>query len=119
MSDTHELAWAAGFFDGEGSTSAPCGTRQSGRQAGQSYRQVKVQVSQNDTAVLERFRDAVGVGSIYGPYTQAAPTRKPVWHFSAQGVEDAQLIIWQLWPWLGGIKRQQAEAAFEKYTRML
>jgi len=63
--DTHDLAWAAGFFDAEGSISYHLPTNRKTHRA-------NLDVSQSGDgrapAVLCRFRDVIGAGSIFGPY---------------------------------------------------
>lgn len=48
---SYELAWAAGFFEGEG-----------------TFCRKQAQIAQNDLAPLSRFASAVGLGGITGPY---------------------------------------------------
>lgn len=93
------LAWAAGFFDAEGCFSS---TPRVG---------VCASITQTDREVLERFRRAVGIGKIYGPYRTPHTddyVRKPHYFFRAHGNERVQAILAMLWPWLGTTKRQQA-----------
>ena len=93
------LAWAAGFFDAEGCFSS---TARVG---------ICVSITQSDREPLERFRTAVGIGKIYGPYQaniNDGYVRKPHYFFRAHGNERVQAILAMLWPWLGATKRQQA-----------
>src|SRR4051812_26863754 len=98
-----ELAWAAGFFDGEGSTVVS-----------PSHRSLMVTISQVERANLFRFRAAVGgAGSISAP--RALPKRQPIsaWRVYAAG---GQFVLQRLWPYLGEAKRGQALRAL---TRVL
>lgn len=100
-----ELAWAAGFFDGEGC----CRARRHGTLAKTPRRfQLVLDVSQKDRRVLDRFRRAVGVGAVYGPYR--APHRVQ-YHFATTDFEACQAVIAMLWSWLGPLKREQARVA--------
>lgn len=93
---SEDLAWAAGFFDGEGHTRMySAGIRM---EIAQAY----------DCTVLERFQKAVGAGKVYGPYTNAAGN--PKWQYVASGRESRRIVL-KLWPWLGVIKRNQIIAA--------
>ncbi|HKY52348.1 MAG TPA: hypothetical protein VJP45_13910, partial [Candidatus Limnocylindria bacterium] len=60
--DRHELAWAAGFFDGEG-------------WANRSGRGVQARINQGGDdgmpAVLLKFQRIVGVGRLKGPQIEA------------------------------------------------
>lgn len=99
--DREELAWAAGFFDGEGCTTYDVQHR------------LKVQIGQIDREVLDRFQRAVGgVGRIYGPY----PTKRyPQFRYQIHSHEGVQFVVAALWPWPGTIKRKQALNALERW----
>ena len=105
--DLAELAWAAGFFDGEGSTIAKSDSDRPG------YYQLVVTVPQSGPVdvpeVLTRFRSAVlGMGVI------DRADAKGVWRWRARGFVDAQATIALLWPSLGDVKRTQAATAMRK-----
>lgn len=105
--DREQLAWAAGLFDGEGST----GLHKI--KTGGTARSCSLSVAQAySPEVLGRFRDAVGVGTVYGPY-QSSGRQKcgPIWYFKVSTFESVQAVIAKLWPWLSGVKRQQASRA--------
>ncbi len=110
--DRVELAWAAGFFDGEGSTFVV-----------QRSQYVAIGISQSDRdgrpAVLTRFKCAVGgIGTIGGPFhvrTPAGEDAEPKWIYNAFGHEMAQAVIAQIWPWLGSAKRDQACRALKAH----
>jgi hypothetical protein len=114
MSDGHdsdfaaklELAWAAGFFDGEGSTflQKPEKTRPDAPST------VKMSISQVCKGNLVRWQAAVGEGSITGPYQQHGLNARPHWKLDvASGRVKATLD--KLWPYLGEEKKRQADAA--------
>lgn len=94
-----KLAREAGFFDGEGSTTAEI----------KKYRVVPfVCIKQAHREVLDRFRRAVGTGKVYGPY-QAPGNRKPHWLYRTTNFESTQAVVAMLWTWLGSVKRKQAK----------
>lgn len=104
--NTHELAWAAGFFDGEGTVYA--------RKRTPKRRELSLTIAQVETTTLHRFNRAVGsIGKVRGPYrTQLkGVAKKPVYIFDAYGHPRVQAIIAMLWAWLGIPKRRQAIAA--------
>lgn len=92
-----ELAWAAGFFDGEGSTSQAKSTN------GRFYSKAKLTVPQKHRECLDRFRKAVGTGIIYGPLKDYN-----IYHFSIQNAKGVDTVLTKLWPYLSEVKRQQA-----------
>lgn len=106
-----ELAWAAGFFDGEGSTYFQIRTQQKGRQ--RQYGYLAAAVHQTHREVLDRFQEAVGLGIVYGPYKQKKAQWNDFWRYIAHG-DEADAVLKLLWPYLGSVKRDQALEAFEK-----
>lgn len=94
-----ELAWAAGFFDGEGSTTF----------SGKNYPRIEIgQKPRNNELVpevLERFQKAMGMGN-----TRIERRKDGRVYFSIKifGFEKCQAVIAFLWPWLSLVKRQQA-----------
>ena len=95
-----ELAWAAGFFDGEGCFSYT-----------QAGRYGCATIGQTEREPLERFLRAVGVGVVYGPYKRTYPGRlskKPWYDYRAQTQETVQAVVAMLWFSLGTKKRVQA-----------
>jgi hypothetical protein len=108
--DRELLAWAAGFFDGEGSTIARTDRRRP------DYVQLEVSVPQSGVAgvpeVLFKFQRAMlGVGRIV-----SQPGR--VMHkWSGGGRVTNEMSLALMWPWLGAVKRAQAVAAIEIVDR--
>jgi len=105
--DREELAWAAGFFDGEGSFINPhyqCPT-------------LRVKVSQTHPEVLQKFKHAVcDLGKLNGPYVGSGK-HKPVWIFQSGKFEHSQAVIALLWNWLWREKRNQAFRALSKANK--
>ena len=107
-----ELAWAAGFYGGDGTTSA--GLNKAG---GPGYRTLKAGIPQAacDGAippVLTRFHEAVGAGSIRGPYVLKNPwSRQPQFVWSISGTRGVEPVLELIWPWLDDVKREQARVA--------
>lgn len=100
-----ELAWAAGFFEAEGCVTFARKSRSLSLQIGQC----------GSPYTLYRFQDAVGIGTIggpYGPYPNATPKKREVWHWRASGVKGHKVMA-LLDPYLSKncIKR-------EKYKRL-
>lgn len=107
MVSREELAWAAGFFDGEGNIRFD---PRPGRKNGWC----QMQIAQTDRRVLDRFQTAVmGIGKVYGPYKQRHPKSKPYFQYSAQGFEFVQAAAAILWQWLSPVKRDQVKRTLE------
>jgi hypothetical protein len=94
--DTHELAWAAGFFDGEGSTSAHIG------------RGIQLHLPQVDVRPLQRFQLAVcGLGTLRGPYPPKGKQQRSFCVWSLTKFEHSQAVIAMLWRYLSDPKKEQ------------
>jgi hypothetical protein len=94
-----ELAWAAGFFDGEG-----CTDIQHRHGPVRSYKYVRLQVSQKDRRALDRWVDAIGLGKVRGPYEKA---RGDYYRISLSD-KEARAALKLMHPYLGTVKREQA-----------
>lgn len=101
-----ELAWAAGFFDGEGTIYAQRRRLPSGKW---SSPVPSVTVTQVDPDVLYRFAGIVSAPRVLGPYTYnkgRQPNAQS--HYRIHLVRDPAVeVIRQLWPYLCEIKREQ------------
>lgn len=99
-----ELAWAAGFFDGEGGFYAYPNARKKPNQ--KLY--PRIEIGQIDRAILQRFQRAVGLGLMRGPYQKhSTPNQKPIWKFGVYHFEHVQAVGAMLWPWLSSRTRKQ------------
>jgi len=107
MATEIELAWAAGFYDGEGSSLCSIKYRYPKNRTGK-YANIQIAVDQNNLDNLHRFRDAMGgIGSI----TQF---RGRCSRWLVSNFEDCQKVKDLLWPYLGKEKRDQFERTFER-----
>lgn len=100
--DRTELAWAAGFWDGEGSAYLTGSIRR-------RKRQPQARINQSSTTgvpeVLLRFRNALGFGAIRGP--DLVEGREPLYRWVASSRERVHAVLTQLAPWLGDVKSRQ------------
>ena len=98
-----ELAWAAGFYDGEGNCWASAKTGV-----------LKIAVSQADPRPLRRFHAAVlRLGKLDGPYLRPHRVHREnhseMWTWHAQNYEDFHYVIGWLWEFLSEPKREQID----------
>lgn len=101
-----ELAWAAGFFDGEGcitTTTQPAGT----------YLQLRI--SQTDHRPLDRFSQVVGIGNVTGPY-DVKEGHQQTFYWSASGLQNTHQVLSLLWPYLSEPKREQTQRVLAKWA---
>jgi hypothetical protein len=89
--DAHDVAWAAGFFDGEGWTN-------------RSGRGVQARINQAGVdgvpEVLSKFQRIIGVGRIRGPTVKDG--RKPIYWWEATSRPDVRHLADSIGPWLSG-----------------
>ncbi|HTJ60524.1 MAG TPA: hypothetical protein VL333_04950 [Candidatus Saccharimonadales bacterium] len=104
--DEHELAWAAGFFDGDGWAAL---VRQKGRRTGQPQARINQSSLDGVPEVLLRFRDAVGIGRIGGPKIE--DRREPLYWWVASSRGDVTRTGDLIGPWLSRQKRAQFVSA--------
>lgn len=106
--DSHEIAWAAGLFDGEGTIFAS-ETMKRARKNVRLHMAVRMTTFED----VARFHRAVGVGAVRGPYTrtESGKQRKPIWAWTAGTDESVRVCVALLWPYLGANKRTQASEA--------
>lgn len=103
-----ELAWAAGFWDGEGNFNA--------YRKGNVYI-IQANVNQIHLDTLERFRDAVELGRLYGPYPMSGG-RSDQYRWKATGIEDVSSLANKLRPYMCHHKVEQFELAASQWASM-
>lgn len=109
MMNREELAWAAGFFDGEGNVRFGSNAPLKGS--------IRVQVGQTDRRVLDRFQKAVlGLGKVYGPYPRLKENWQPRYIFETHGFEQSQAIVAMLYQFLSPVKQEQCLKALGEYN---
>jgi hypothetical protein len=92
-----ELAWAAGFFDGEGNIRVAIV-----KYKYKNYYKPVLQIAQVEVENLYRFNKAIQyLGNITGPYGKQ-------WKLVINNFECMQATIAMMWEWLGDVKREQA-----------
>src|SRR2546430_3592500 len=98
--DNHDLAWAAGFFDGEG-------------WAAFQHRGTRARINQTGLdgvpEVLLKFQRIVGVGRIDGPLLKEG--KKPLYYWEATSRSDVARVAELIGPWLCPVKRAAFEGA--------
>lgn len=113
MSDT-ELAWAAGFFDGEGSTTIHMRATERNK-----IPRPVLSITHNTREQLDRFCLAVGDGKVYGPYERRGPNHSPYHTMLITGYKRTQPVLNRLWPYLCIHKKQQAERVFNRLEQII
>lgn len=109
-----QLAWVAGFFDGEGYI---------GANGIPGRRTIEISIAQASSSelptTLSRVALVLGVGSLRGPRMLPSPWSKlPQYVWCANAFEDVQFATALLWRWLGPVKRAQARDALLRYQSL-
>jgi hypothetical protein len=95
-----EHAWAAGLFDGEGSTSV----YKSGQQ---KWLYPRLSMGQKDPEVLERMLTLFG-GQIYRDRT------RPMYQWNLNKQDHVMEALNMMWPFLSEVKKRQAIEVYRK-----
>lgn len=97
-----ERAWAAGFFDGEGTAYV-----KNRDDMNKPFIILKAAQKGDNVGPLLRMQEALGVGKVYGPYSNGSMAE-----FRCYGEENFQLAAERMWPWLGEAKKKQILAVW-------
>lgn len=68
-----------------------------------------------DPDVLYRVQDALGCGSVHKK-THITVSGKAVYEYRASSFDDVTISLAMMWPWLGRVKRAQADKAIKAYV---
>jgi len=109
MPSSEEIAWFAGFFDGEGSITISKNPSLRRSRRTPLYR-LCIVVSNTDPRTIHKIRQIWGVGSInFQPYTRKHKNNKPIWRWQAT-CNQAARILWFSYSYLIS-KKSEAEIA--------
>jgi hypothetical protein len=101
------VAWAGGFFDGEGCISL------TKRKTLLSACYLRLTLVNTDEETVRKFAQVVSAGYVYGPARTASPHHRPLWTWHARGSRDIRLTWSTISPWLGNRRLAQFQ---EKMT---
>jgi hypothetical protein len=101
-----ECAWAAGFFDGEGSTSF----------FSKSNHHICVSISQVNKETLNRFYSVVETGTMVLGEGVKHTNSRPIWTLRTYGKDNVVKFLNPIWPYLSKEKRDQALKALHGYV---
>lgn len=93
-----EAAWAAGLFDGEGTTSVLAAQRD-------RYKYVRMSMAQKDPEVLYRLQSLLG-GKVYKSNT------RDIYNWNVYKRPDVESALNIMWPHLSTQKKEQAVKVF-------
>lgn len=105
-----EEIWAAGFFDGEGSTGCYL-------QPDKRYKRICMSVTQIHKDTLQRFQKAVHRGIIVGPYIRKNKNASPQYSWRCDKYEDIKYVLKRMEPYLSIHKIIQANRAITDYEK--
>jgi hypothetical protein len=90
-----DLAWLAGFFEGEGSVRVSCP-------------RPDWEITQVNLEPLQRGIGIANLGKIYGPYHNKKG-RQSYYRWKIGSFEEVQAIVCALWPWLSARRKRQCK----------
>ena len=103
-----ELAWAGGFFEGEG-----CISRHARNDRASNRGWIVLTVSSTDLDPLQRFWAAVDEGNITGPKDYGF---KPLWRWQTAKQDAVLNVLSKLWPYLGIRRQAKALEVLEEWA---
>ena len=106
-----DYAWAAGFLDGEGHFDAFIRETKPGH----TIRGIRLTAPQCHPEVLERLQSTLG-GTIRKRKPPKNPNHSQRWDWKLSGYERVNAAYLNMKPYLGSVKRAQAEAAIELWV---
>lgn len=109
------LAWAAGFFDGEGCTTVT--HFKNLKKTTSISLSLRSSLAQVEKEPLINFLSSVKIGTIRGPYKYST-NRQNHYQWNASGMDVIKLIT-KLWPYLSSPKRKQALKNINNYYKHL
>jgi hypothetical protein len=107
-----DLAWLAGFWDGEGCVSSL------NTNSARNYPVFALsQAGREGLELCERVARVAGIdASISGPVIpKGGNQRQPQWKVRISGYERVQALLAMCWPWLSRTKREQAVKALRAF----
>lgn len=101
---TCDIAWAAGFFDGEGCIRNTHWTNKVNRNTRYG---LQITITQKHREPLDRFQRIFGCGKVY---------RHKDGHFvfSMAKLEEVDFVLEKMWPFMCSVKRADANRAIER-----
>ena len=108
-SDETQRAWAAGFFEGDGTIGA---YRTRGSEAHVLTASIAQASDSGVPSALTRFHAVAAAGNIYGPIAPRGWSRLPQYRWQARGRHAARIATLLL-PWLAGAKKEQVITALD------
>lgn len=96
-----DLAWCAGFFEGEGTLVFTSG-------------HLEFKITQVYLEPLEKFMNIMGGVRILGPYKNGR-SQVPIYSMNSYLYHDIKIIYNAMLPWLSERRIEQAQKAFSSY----
>lgn len=109
--DEFEIAWAAGYFDGEGSAGY-----YNGKGTYALNGSARLAIGGTQEVELFRFQSAVlGLGTVRGPYIAKGLGKKPMYKWQVQNFQGVQAVIALLWKYLSENKKTACLKTLKEY----
>jgi len=110
--DTHELAWAAGFFDGEGCTHVGI----TNKDRPKPTIRIVLAIDQLGDFALIRFRKAT---NNRGNIALVSTTGRRVYQYRVNTFWEVQMVMCVLWKYLSPPKKRQYKETVTKFLNSL
>ena len=117
LTNSKELAWASGLFQGEGSISGPI---YYDKRPGRNPRpRLEIRIAMTDQESIDRFFLAIGkIGYTRGPYI-SHHGKKPFYIWQAHKFQEFQAAVAMLWYGLSEVRKRQARKVSNRYLEYM
>lgn len=116
MTAETELAWAAGFFEGEGSLSISTSYNAKRYRCpeckGPHFSAIHLSVAQHELSRLQRFQQAVELGVVRGPYPRETSDK---WVWVSRGAGEIRPVLSLLWPYFTPFTRHKLKVVLLRW----
>ena len=114
MTKSHNIAWASGFFEGEGYVGFKYTLN---KMWDKSYPRFVISISQVSREPLDKFKEIFGAGTVRGPYGPYQQTKQEYYQYQISG-DAAVEVLEKLLPYLFA-KGAQAKWTLMNYEEYL
>ena len=112
-----DLAWAAGFYEGEGCLLFSLSRDPRGRRNPlQRYGHLLLEIVQADPEPLNHLLNIFPKSRLTGPEPHHQG-HKDIWRFRISNFEGTQAALAMMWPWLSRRRKDQAKTALLAFYR--
>ena len=108
----YELGWVIGLFEGEGTMRKKYGRKRKDGSKPNYGIAFHIQMHSREIELLNKFKDLVKCGTVYGPYKRKVGNDFCEW--IVQKKEDSEYFMKLIYPYLSNRRQEQISKCIEK-----